>query len=361
MKNKHDIGKEITFREKREIWECDTLGENATKSISSAGRARSEEPCSIRTIFQQDHDRILHCKSFRRLKHKTQVFIAPDGDHYRTRLTHTLEVSAIARTVAVALRLNEDLAEAISLGHDLGHPPFGHVGEKYLDKIMDERGFEPGFHHNIQSLRIVDDLENDGKGLNLASETRDGIKYHTKGMDDISSGLADGKLPSTEEGRLVRISDRFAYLYADLEDSIRAELISIDEIPVWFDEWLREKPSRILDHIVRELIETSDDAKCIKLGNHTIDFMDNLKDFLLDRVYNHPKVREMEPQVKTLIFSLFECFETKPDLYEKYVRMKYSSEKNRQRNICDYIAGMTDQYAIMIFQRLFVPRTWDHF
>ncbi|MFH1516129.1 MAG: dGTP triphosphohydrolase, partial [bacterium] len=247
-----------TFRQKTEAWEKQYLSKRAMLSVNSKGRNEKDELCSIRTIFQQDKDRILHCKSFRRLKHKTQVFIAPDGDHYRTRLTHTLEVSAIARAAAVALRLNTDLTEAIAFGHDLGHPPFGHAGEKYLDEIMRERGFEPGFLHNIQSLRIVEKIENDGKGLNLTEETKDGIKLHTKGMDDLTTGISEGQLPKTEEGRLVRIADRFAYLYADLEDAIRAEIINRDEIPVLFDDRLREKPSRILDHMVREFVEHSD-------------------------------------------------------------------------------------------------------
>lgn len=361
MDSKENTGDKQSFRERYEAWECAHLGPNAMKSIDSKGRQHDDEPCSIRTIFQQDRDRILHCKAFRRLKHKTQVFIAPDGDHYRTRLTHTLEVGAIARTASVALALNENLTEAIALGHDLGHPPFGHSGEKFLNQIMVDRGFNPGFLHNIQSVRIVEEIENDGRGLNLAFETRDGIQFHTKGMDDISIGISEGTLPCTEEGRLVRIADRFAYLYADLEDAIRAELISLDEIPLLFDEWLREKPSRILDRLVANLIEHSYNTGCIALSDDTVDFMDNLKDFLLDTVYNHPKVREMEPQVKTLIYSLFERFETNPDLYDKYVKLEFSNEEKRQRNICDYIAGMTDQYAIMIFQRLFVPRTWEHF
>ena len=350
-----------TFRERTESWEEQYLSKRAMLSIKSLGRKEKDEFCSIRTIFQQDKDRILHCKSFRRLKHKTQVFIAPDGDHYRTRLTHTLEVSAIARAAAVALRLNSDLTEAIAYGHDLGHPPFGHAGEKYLNKIMLERGFENGFLHNIQSLRIVDKIENDGKGLNLTDEAKDGIELHTKGMDDLTSGLSEGRLPKTEEGRLVRIADRFAYLYADLEDAIRAKIVDPNQIPVLFDDRLREKPSRILDHIVKEFVEHSDKVGWVSLSEETVEFMNNLKDFLLATVYNHPQVKAMEPQIKMLIYSLFDIFEKNTELYDQYITTEAKTQERRLRNICDYISGMTDQYAIMIFDKLFVPRTWKRF
>jgi dGTPase len=348
-----------TFRQRTESWENEYLSERAMRSSNSEGRLREEEQCPLRTVFQRDRDRILHSKAFRRLKHKTQVFIAPEGDHYRTRLTHTLEVSAIARTAATALRLNDSLTEAIALGHDLGHPPFGHAGEKYLDLVMRERGFDPGFLHNIQSLRVVDKIENDGRGLNLTMETRDGIQYHTKGMDDISSSLSEGQLPNTEEGRLVRIADRVAYLYADLEDAIRAGLVDRNNIPVLFDDSLRENPSNILNRILRQIVDYSHQAGWVSIPDETVSFMNDMKDFLLNSVYNHQKVIEREPQVKMLIFSLFGEFEKNMESYNAYIGMQFDSEERRLRNICDYISGMTDQYAIMIFEKMFVPGIWE--
>ena len=350
-----------TFRIRKEEWEREYLSPRAMKASESKGRVRFEEPCPIRTDFQRDRDRILHSKSFRRLKHKTQVFIAPKGDHYRTRLTHTLEVSAIARTLASVLRLNEDLTESISLGHDLGHSPFGHAGEKYLNEIMRENGFDPGFLHSEHSVRIVEELENDGKGLNLTRETIDGIKHHTKGMDDIKQSISDGELPSTEEGRLVKISDRIAYLSADLEDAIRAELIKANDIPVLFHDELRDQPSGVLGHLVREIAEYSERAGWVSLSNETISFMDDLKDFLLARVYEHPVVLEREPQIRMLIYSLFERFAGNEGLYENYVKTSYDNEMMRLRNVCDYIAGMTDVFAVHIFEQLFIPKTWEHF
>jgi dGTPase len=361
MTEKRKYKAQLNFRQMREAWEFKHLSERASKSGESRGRQREEEPCELRTAFQRDRDRVLHSKAFRRLKHKTQVFIAPEGDHYRTRLTHTLEVSVIARTVAGALRLNEDLSEAIALAHDLGHPPFGHSGEKFLDEIMRSRGFDPGFLHNIQSLRVVDEFENDGKGLNLTEETRNGIQFHTKGMDDITVGISEGKLPYTEEGRVVRISDRFAYLYADLEDALRAGFIRYEQIPVMFDEPMREKPSLILNKLVKDLVKHSAQTGWVSLSEETVNFIDNLKDYLNEQVYKHSSILGREPQIRNLIFSLFERIESERSIYDEHVKMPYDSEQKKLRNICDYIAGMTDHYAITIFERLFVPKTWESF
>ena len=352
---------QTNFRIQRENLEREYLSKRAARSSESKGRKKSEEPCQIRTAFQMDRDRILHSKAFRRLKHKTQVFIAPEGDHYRTRLTHTLEVNIIARTIASALRLNEDLTESIALAHDLGHPPFGHAGEESLDQIMLDHDFDPGFHHNIQSVRVVEEIENDGKGLNLTFETIDGIRHHTKGMGDITSGISDGELPYTEEGRIVRISDRIAYLAADLEDSIRAGIIEEDDIPVILHKSLIDSPWGIRNHIIADVIQHSSNTGWVSISEETVSLMNSLKDFLFDKVYNNPKVIDRNPKVKTLISLLFESFALNDKLYDEYVKIHFDNEKKKLRNICDYIAGMTDQYAVTTFERLYLPKSWEHY
>jgi dGTPase len=315
-----------------------TLSPLATRSYP-ARRAHVEADCGLRTPFQRDRDRIVHCKAFRRLKHKTQVFVAPSGDHYRTRLTHTLEVTQISRTVARALALNEDLCEAIGLGHDLGHPPFGHVGEDVLDRCLRER-FGTGFRHYEHSLRVVDTLERDGRGLNLTDPVRDGIVSH-------SGRSAE---PSTLEGAIVRLVDRVAYINHDIDDAVRAGVLAASELPAGPIGVLGETGERRIDTLVHDLVETSDAAGVIVQGELVGDAMTALRAFMFERVYLGPVATREHAKIEIVIRSLFDHYCAHPE--EIPDSLPAGDVGTR---VTDYLAGMTDRYCIRAFERLSVP------
>jgi len=329
----------------------ESLSPHAVKSKLSRGRQRHEEPCPVRTAFQRDRDRITHSKSFRRLKHKTQVFIAPLGDHYVTRLTHTLEVSQIARTISRALNLNEDLTEAIALGHDLGHTPFGHVGEDVLDEL-----YHDGFRHNEQSLRVVDLLEKDGKGLNLTWEVRDGIVNHSK------SGVAvlgqDWGEVGTLEGEVVKISDMVAYINHDIGDAIRAGILTEGDLPLEIVEVLGLSHSQRINTLVSDIIESSWDVRicdiikekpAIKMSPPVLTAANALRDFLFERVYNPRSAGAESQQAEEVVRFLYRYFNEHDDKLPAEYRL-YSD--TTARRVVDYIAGMTDQYALRLAEEL---------
>ena len=329
----------MTIREITEDREYLYLSPFATKSKESKGRRVFEVPCDLRTDFQRDSDRITHSKAFRRLMHKTQVFLSPSKAHYRTRLTHTLEVSQIARAISRGLNLNETLTEAVALGHDLGHTPFGHIGEDVLGSICEE-----GFLHNEQSLRVVDCYEKE-KGLNLTMEVRDGILNHT----------GEGK-PYTPEGAVVRIADRIAYINHDIDDAIRAGILSVDSILPEFNDALGEKHSRRINTMICDVISNSTDGK-IKMSSEISDVTDKLRDFMFENVYLSKEVRKEEEKSKGLVKYLYEYFYKNKDRLPKEY-LKRLDEDGLSRVVCDYIAGMTDRYAIMVFEEIFVPKSY---
>jgi dGTPase len=310
----------------------------ATRSYPAL-RARPEPDCGLRTPFQRDRDRIVHSKAFRRLKHKTQVFVAPTGDHYRTRLTHTLEVTQVARTAARALSLNEDLAEAIGLGHDLGHPPFGHIGEDALDRCLNER-FGLGFRHNEQSLRVVEILEQDGAGLNLCEQVRDGIVNHSWRAPE----------PATDEGMIVRIVDRVAYLNHDIDDAVRAGVISVDELPAEAIAVLGDTGSSRIDALVHDLVEQSAVAGAIVQGERAGAAMAELREFMFEHVYLGPEARREHVKIERVIRALFEHYCSAPESIPDSI-----PPGDLARRVTDYIAGMTDRYCIRAFEQLSVP------
>ena len=324
------------FRERIETLEERSLSPLAARSYP-ARRAVAEEDSPLRTPFQRDRDRIVHSKAFRRLKHKTQVFISPEGDHYRTRLTHTLEAAGIARTVARALELNEDLIEAIVLGHDLGHPPFGHVGEAVLDACLRER-FGARFRHNHHSLRVVERLERDGHGLNLTEQVRDGILRHT-----------GPELPATQEGRIVRLVDRIAYINHDIDDSVRAGILAREELPAQEIAVLGETGSRRIDTLVRDLVERSSEAGDVVQGEEAGAAMDRLRTFMFDRVYLAAAAQREHPRIERMLRALFAHYAESPppSLVEGATEIE---------RIVDYLAGMTDRFAIRVFSELSVPQ-----
>lgn len=336
-----------SIREQREALEHLMLREHSTFSDSSLGRDREEEEDDIRTVFQRDRDRILHSKAFRRLKHKTQVFLDPEGDHYRTRLTHTLEVSQIARTIARALRLNEDLTEAIALGHDLGHTPFGHAGERALSLVSPFK-----FHHNEQSVRVVELLEKHGEGLNLTKEVRDGIKNHRSAF-----------IPSTFEGKVVRLSDKIAYVNHDIDDAIRGRIISEEDIPKELKKVLGNSVSSRIDAMVRDVIFHSfDDDIDIKMSSEVGDAMKELRKFLFQNVYCNPAAKSEEVQAEKLVTYLYEYYMKNIEkLSPFYISLIEERGEEKERVVCDYIAGMSDDYAIKKIEELFVPARWSKF
>ncbi|MDR7420855.1 MAG: deoxyguanosinetriphosphate triphosphohydrolase [Armatimonadota bacterium] len=343
-------------REATEQWEAGALHPRAARAAASRGRATPEPDDDLRTAFQRDRDRIVHAKAFRRLMHKTQVFLAPEGDHYRTRLTHTLEVAQIARTVARALRLNEDLTEAIALAHDLGHPPFGHAGEAALDEAMAAWG---GFRHDQQSLRVVERLEHrrraDGTlatGLNLTWEVRDGIGGHSKGLGDLEAAGATGG-PSTLEGQVVRIADRVAYVHHDTDDAIRAGLIREEDTPAEVAAVLGPTRGRWLDVIVRDIVAQAADGEAIDLSATVRDALNRLKDFLVERVYLSAPARVQAARGQRMLRLLFEHFASHPEAVPVDLRAAAADERPA-RAVCDYLAGMTDRYAIRTFEDVFV-------
>ncbi len=334
----------INMRRKLEQREHEFLSPYAAFSDSSLGRDIYEEPCDIRPIYQRDRDRILHSKSFRRLKHKTQVFLAPEGDHYRTRLTHTLEVSQNARTIARALRLNEDLTEAIALGHDLGHTPFGHAGERALNQVCPE-----GFEHHIQSIRVVELLENHGKGLNLTEEVRDGILNHqTKGC------------PATLEGKIVRLSDKIAYINHDIDDAIRGHIITEEEIPKEYTDVLGHSPTERLNTIIHDIIIHSEDTDDITMSSEVHQAMFEMRRYMFRSVYTNPVAKGEEQKAESMLTHLFEFYTRNLELLpEEYLYRMESKGETATRAVCDYIAGMTDRFAVAKFRELSIPRSWS--
>jgi len=327
-------------RERTEQIERDTLSPGATLAAESKGRERAEPPDPLRTCFQRDRDRIVHCKAFRRLKHKTQVFLAPEGDHYRVRLTHTLEVSQIARTAARALRLNEDLTEAIALGHDLGHTPFGHLGEQALTPFLDRP-----FRHNEQSLRVVDHLEHDGEGLNLTWEVRDGILNHPWSMPE----------PGTLEGAIVRFADRIAYVNHDLDDAVRAGVLAPGEIPGGPIDVLGSTHAARIDTLVTDLVERSGDGPEVRLSEPVLRAMDELRDFLFEHVYLREQARSEQDKAIALVRTLFAYYLDHPDAVPAEYHRAPGDLPTR---IADHIAGMTDRYALRVYEQLFLPQGW---
>lgn len=333
----------MTIRERMERMEHSTLSPYATFSENSIGRDRPEPPCDIRPVFQRDRDRILHSKAFRRLKNKTQVFLTPKGDHYRTRLSHTLEVSQNARTIAKALRLNEDLVEAIALGHDLGHTPFGHAGEAVLNRLC-----EGGFKHNEQSVRIVELLEKDGEGLNLTWEVRDGILNHQTST-----------MPNTLEGRIVRFSDKIAYINHDIDDAIRGRILTEEDIPFELRAILGNSTTERLDTLIHNIITNSMDKNDIIMSKDVLEAMQDLRKFMFTNVYRNPIAKGEEEKAKELLERLFEYYmEHLMELPARYTNMIANGGK-ADRAVCDYIAGMTDQYATAKFTEYFVPKAWQ--
>ena len=329
------------LREEREKLEHLLIGRWGVLSEESKGRLLPEEPCPIRTCFQRDVDRITHAKSFRRLKHKTQVFLQPEGDHYRTRLTHTLEVTRLARTVARALRLNEDLAEAIALGHDLGHTPFGHAGERALRELM-----EGGFYHYEQSLRVVDRIEKDGRGLNLCYETRMGILNHTYGAPD-----------DTREATVVRLCDRIAYINHDLDDAIRAGILTAEDVPSRIRDALGDRTSQRLNAMLSDLIANSGDGE-IHMGDAMAAVFDEYHNFMYDAVYRNPTAKSEESKVKGILGGIFAYYLAHPDkLPGEFAEIAHVD--GLARAVCDYVAGMTDGYAMSVYGNIFIPAVWS--
>jgi len=333
--------------------EARNLAPYATLSRDSKGRLRPEEECSIRLSFQRDRDRIIHSKAFRRLKHKTQVFLAPAGDHYRTRLTHVLEVSQIARTISVALRLNGHLTEAISLGHDLGHTPFGHAGESVLDEL-----YPGGFRHYDQSLRVVNILEKKGKGLNLTFEVRDGIGKHSKGRNDILPEDIS-ELPATMEGRVVRVADIIAYVNHDLDDAMRAGVISESQIPARLRKLFGDSHSERIGNMVKDLIYKTleNGGERLTMSPDILEGIVELRSFLYENVYETNKVHDDFIKAMKLIRELYDYFLNKDDNWEKVI--DYDENTPRDQMVCDFIAGMTDRYALDLYTNIFLPKPWS--
>lgn len=332
----------MNIKERTENLEKKVLSKYASFSSESKGRLKQIHKCQVRTEFQRDRDRIIHSKSFRRLKHKTQVFIAPGGDHYRTRLTHTLEVAQIGRTIARGLRLNEDLTEAIALGHDLGHTPFGHAGEKVLNSICPY-----GFRHYEQSLRVVDYIENDGEGMNLTYEVRDGIKNHT-----------GDNMASTLEGIIIKYADRIAYINHDIDDALRGGIIKTDDIPKRLLDVLGKSHGERINTMITDIIYNSIDKNKISMTKHINNAMMSLREFMFENVYVGSNAKAEEKKVKEMIEYLYNYFlnhpEKLPDIMKQQIK-----QFDIHRAVCDYIAGMTDRYAIYIFSNIVIPKPWN--
>ena len=331
----------MTLREQTQRQEELLLSERACRAGRSRGRQRPEEECAVRTCFQRDVDRIVYSKSFRRLKHKTQVFLRPEGDHYRTRMTHTLEVGRIARTIARALGLNEDLTEAIALGHDLGHTPFGHAGERALAAVM-----PGGFAHYQQSVRVVERLEKNGAGLNLTWEVRNGILCHTKGQD-----------AATLEGQVVRLADHIAYINHDIEDALRGGIIFPMDIPLEISNVLGFTHGERINTLVADAIAASAGRERIEQSDEVGQAMLALKDFMFANVYTNPLAKGEEGKAQTMLQAMFEHYCAQPDeLPPDFQDIRL--QEGVERAVCDYIAGMTDPYAVQKFEELFIPMGW---
>ena len=316
------------------------LCNKAMFSSETAGRKLPETESDLRTCYQRDRDRIIHCKAFRRLKHKTQVFLSPESDHYRTRLTHTLEVAQIARTIARVLRLNEDLTEAIALGHDLGHTPFGHAGERALQELTNT-----GFTHYEQSVRVCEKIEKNGKGLNLTAEVLDGILHHTRGEE-----------AHTLEGRIVRTADRIAYINHDIDDAVRAGVIAESDIPRDIAAALGDTKSRRINTLVEAIVKNSDTT--IKMDAETEKYYDKLHEFLFESVYKNPVAKSEETKVSGIVEGLIKYFFKNPEkMPEEY--LKIAAAEGKERAVIDYIAGMTDHYAVTVFSDIYIPKAWS--
>jgi dGTPase len=343
----------VTLREQLEAREREILCPQAAKSAGSRGRLRAEREDDVRPAFQRDRDRIIHCKAFRRLKHKTQVFFAPTGDHYRTRLTHTLEVSQIARTIAKVLRLHEELTEAIALGHDLGHTPFGHAGERVIDTLM-----PGGFNHYEQSLRIVDALENDGRGLNLTWEVRDGIAKHSKGKSGAPVGMAPALRSSTIEGQIMRVADLIAYVNHDIDDATRAGILKATDVPRDLVGALGETSSLRIGTLVKDVVtETlSGGLTEIRMSSGILDAVLRLRAFLFEAVYENAAATVEFKKAADILTGLWEKVHERP---EEFLDLRTVEADGLDVAARDFLAGMTDRYAVRLFERLFIPKPWS--
>lgn len=333
----------MTIRERIEQDEKEYLSQFATLSRNSKGRLREEEQCDIRPVFQRDRDRILHSKSFRRLKDKTQVFLIPEGDHYRTRLTHTLEVSQNARTIAKALRMNEDLVEAIALGHDMGHTPFGHAGERALNEIC-----PLGFKHNEQSVRMVDYFERNGQGLNLTIEVRDGILNHQTSL-----------MPSTLEGKIVRLSDKIAYMHHDMDDAIRGGILTEEDVPKEIREVLGQTTGQRLDRFIHDIVTSSTGKNDICMSPEVAENMVKLRQFLFESLYENKLAKKEEGKTEALVSTLYEYYLLHFELLPEEFHKLYNQGTEKERVVCDYIAMMTDHFAIAQYEEIFIPKSWS--
>jgi dGTPase len=333
----------MTIRENLEQMECANLSPYACLSKNSKGRQKEEAQCDIRPVFQRDRDRILHSKSFRRLKDKTQVFLTPEGDHYRTRLTHTLEVSQNARTIAKALRLNEDLVEAIALGHDLGHTPFGHAGERALNSVCPY-----GFVHSEQSVRTVDVLEKNGVGLNLTFEVRDGIRNHQT-----------SSTPSTLEGKIVRISDKIAYIHHDMDDAIRAGLLTDADVPKSIGDVIGYTLGERLDHFIHDIVTNSAGKDDICMSPPVEQAMKELRQFMFENVYQNPLAKSEESKAENLMITLYDYYLKHIDLIPRdMLDLMDRDGTPREQIVCDYVGAMTDRFAISKYEEIYIPKTW---
>ena len=330
----------MTVREETQRLESEMLAPWPARSAQTRGRSRPEEECQLRTPYQRDRDRVIHCKSFRRLKHKTQVFLSPEGDHYRTRLTHTLEVSQIARTIARALRLNEDLTEAVALAHDLGHTPFGHAGERALNALLPK-----GFRHYEQSVRVVDRLEKDGRGLNLTWEVKNGILCHTTGLE------AD-----TAEGRIVRWADKIAYINHDIDDAIRAGVLQEGDIPKNITQTLGDSKTKRITALISSVVANSREGD-IAMDERTLRAFEELNDFMYQAVYLNEYAKKEERKVPHIIQSLYLHFKD-PKYLPDYMQ-QIAAEEGPEVAACDYVAGMTDHFAVACYKELFIPKAWN--
>ena len=332
----------MNIRESLEAWEDEYLSPYAMHSKDSKGRLKNEEQCDIRPVFQRDRDRIIHSKAFRRLKDKTQVFLTPEGDHYRTRLTHTLEVSQTARTIAKALALNEELVEAIALGHDLGHTPFGHAGERALNRVC-----PTGFKHNEQSVRTVDKLEKDGQGINLTYEVRDGILNHqTSGM------------PATLEGKVVRLSDKIAYIHHDMDDAIRGGILKEKDVPKEIAKAIGATCGQRLDHFIHDIVNTSESTDDVRMSEETAQAMTDMRRFMFEHVYQNPIAKAEEGKAETLIETLYYYYLDHIMLLPDFLLDLIERGESKEAVVCDYIGAMTDRFVTAKYQEIYIPKTW---
>jgi dGTPase len=331
-------------REERQALERQMLAPHASLAEESRGREQAEPECEIRTCYQRDIDRIIHSKAFRRLKHKTQVFLQPEGDHYRTRLTHTLEVARIGRTIARALRLNEDLAEAVAFGHDIGHTPFGHAGERALNEILSGEG---GFRHNQQSLRVVEKLERDGQGLNLTYEVRNGILCHTGDIE-----------PETSEGMIIRIADRIAYINHDVDDAVRAGILRETDIPEEIICAFGLAYSERINTLILDVINESKRCGKIRMSPQAEFVFETFRDFMHSNVYMNMKAKSEEKKVLGILSGVFAYYIKEPDMLPEDYRC-IAVQHGLRRAVCDFVSGMTDKYAMYQYSELFIPEAWQ--